>query len=905
MGSRNTEKEMLKKHGALETFSKMIENTMKSSKTKSQKLITMKKELQEYFMSFDEAFRSYKADLIVKGSATLDTFNGVNGVGENNFFHNDSWCTEVMGSMLSLTETIEEKIDELESTEVTENKEKVNVIEIESITVEVKSEQDELKQTVEKFEEEISAAEKYSSSKAAALDKVADKIKKRLEQLRIKSRTVSEDLKSEVNTFCSSYSNKVDACVLTICSKLSDDAGTDSLPTSSGKVPVSSQVHLEKSKPPKFRGEETDYPEFKRKWQNIVGNANLPEESEIDKLRDSLPSDAADQLYGVTTIEKAWEILDKRFGDPKIISMKLKGQLKSIQSEGKTDPARVINLAIKVRTISTKLAALNMSGALEHDSEFLSAVFCALPDKHKTRWLDYTKSDNHWSDMMNFLERAYNQATEELALLSTYKLDKKKGKSDEERPTSKTYAAQVKKQGDTANSIEVDDSNSSKEIARKRSEEFCGKCPLCKNSHTWTRKSGDKWPSDRFLSCQKFNDLAVAARAKQIENIKGCPRCLSWNHTRDKCKMPANKCGKEDSNNVKCRGDHSKLLCGSGNAYCFAVKGSLVSESVQLEDQMGNADFSFVDENVDTVFFLQDIPVEGCAERARVFWDEGSSRVLVRDEYAEIMGFPKKRIQYSIEVVGKEVEYMSGFIYLLSLKDIYNKSHRLWGYGISRIMKSSVPDLSDLITTFPQVPRSTFKALQEREVDILIGLNMSHLMPSGGSGVDQCGGIKVKRSLFGTGWVVGGALGISKSYEKSSYKFSTQAAVVRSAKVLVMPEPSLNPDFWECDQMGVRTIAKCERCKKCQESGKCSDTHIQHTLKEQAELDLIRANTNLVNGEIWCEYPFVKDPACLSNNRDSAIKVAEKVWASLERDNLLQDYNEQVKQVLDRKAAVQ
>ena len=79
----------------------------------------------------------------------------------------------------------------------------------------------------------------------------------------------------------------------------------------------------------------------------------------------------------------------------------------------------------------------------------------------------------------------------------------------------------------------------------------------------------------------------------------------------------------------------------------------------------------------------------------------------------------------------------------------------------------------------------------------------------------------------------------------------------------------------------------------------------QHTLKEQAELDLNRANTNLVNGEIWCDYPFVKDPACLSNNRDSAIKVAEKVWASLEKDNLLQDYNEQVKQVIDRKAAVQ
>jgi hypothetical protein len=45
-------------------------------------------------------------------------------------------------------------------------------------------------------------------------------------------------------------------------------------------------------------------------------------------------------------------------GDPKLISMK---------SEGKSDPARVIFLAIKVRTIVIKLEALNMSGALEHD----------------------------------------------------------------------------------------------------------------------------------------------------------------------------------------------------------------------------------------------------------------------------------------------------------------------------------------------------------------------------------------------------------------------------------------------------------------------------------------------------------------------------------------------------------
>ena len=73
-------------------------------------------------------------------------------------------------------------------------------------------------------------------------------------------------------------------------------------------------------------------------------------------------------------------------------------------------------------------------------------------------------------------------------------------------------------------------------------------------NHTWLRNDGKNWPSDRFLSCKKFNYMTVAARAKVIENIKGCPRCTAWSHARDKCKMPANNCGKEGSAGTKCKG---------------------------------------------------------------------------------------------------------------------------------------------------------------------------------------------------------------------------------------------------------------------------------------------------------------------------------------------------------------
>ena len=113
--------------------------------------------------------------------------------------------------------------------------------------------------------------------------------------------------------------------------------------------------------------------------------------------------------------------MTKRYGDKLLISKKFKNQLKSIQCTGKTDPERVIGLKIKVRNIVTRLETLGMSEALTHDSEFLAAVYTALPDRHRVRWLDYEKGTDHWASMLLFLDKAYDQANQEMALLSVYK----------------------------------------------------------------------------------------------------------------------------------------------------------------------------------------------------------------------------------------------------------------------------------------------------------------------------------------------------------------------------------------------------------------------------------------------------------------------------------------------------
>ena len=179
------------------------------------------------------------------------------------------------------------------------------------------------------------------------------------------------------------------------------------------------QVHLEKTKPPKFDGPELEFPGFKRKWLSQVSKAGLPAESELDKLRDAVPKQARDMLYGVNLLDDAWKILDHRYGNKDVISRKLKDQLKNIVCEGSNEPEKFMDLKIKVKNIVTRLETMGLQSELKYDREFLSAVYNALPQRYRVKWLDLVKTEDKWSDMLKFLEDTYDKALEEISLLST------------------------------------------------------------------------------------------------------------------------------------------------------------------------------------------------------------------------------------------------------------------------------------------------------------------------------------------------------------------------------------------------------------------------------------------------------------------------------------------------------
>lgn len=691
-------------------------------------------------------------------------------------------------------------------------------------------------------------------------------------------------------------------------------------------APRGESIHLKKVDPPKFSGEEVEFPEFHRKWLAVVGPANLPDEAEVDRLRDALPKDTREMLTGVTKVSKAWDILNKRFGDKDLIATKLKNELKGLTLKEKADHEKIIALSIKIRSLVTRLESLQASNALKYDGEFVSAVYFQLPDRQKSKWLDFDKSlhPDKWSAMLAFLDDAYEKAVQEKLLLASYTPS---APAVKKVATAGFLAATVEEGGEGAVGGGGDGSGTSKkEQAKQKLEQVrkkVGKCPVCKQEHTFKSKWRPiPWPSDRFIQCKKFNDMTSRQRAETLEKFGGCARCTAWGHKKADCYLNMVDCS-ELVNGSRCHKDHSRLVCNSGVAYCLAARSS------------GESSFADIDELQATLHYTQDIPVNK-GENARVLWDDGSNRVLVNNDFAKENNLKSRDATVTMKVVG-DVKKMEVKIYELDLGDMYGKQHHVWGYGIDNIIDPDEPvELSQVRSLFPHVPDQAFSSLPKKRIDLLIGLNYNSLHPNGGTGVDTVGNLKALRSRFGCGWVIGGC---HKDLKTSPLKFSSQAASARIARVSIVPEvsfteldfseqicseyqptvfppcsgfeetaniakvsvdPVLTPEFWETDGMGVLPPRKCSKCRQCAERGDCSESHYLLTLKEEAELKLITDNTTIRDGEVYVEYPFIKDPSCLPNNRGVAVKVADRLWTSLKKDGLLEPYHEEMRKYIER-----
>ena len=163
----------------------------------------------------------------------------------------------------------------------------------------------------------------------------------KLKHIEVDAAYSKDEINKQVSTFTAKQLNDLDLIQLSLAHKVKPRVLASPSSRSPQTQSSPDKVLLAKSKPPVFKGDIIEYPEFKRKWGALVKPANLPEESELVKLRDAVPKLAKDQLLGCRSMAEAWAILDKRFGNADLLAKKLKDKLKNITAEGASDPEKV------------------------------------------------------------------------------------------------------------------------------------------------------------------------------------------------------------------------------------------------------------------------------------------------------------------------------------------------------------------------------------------------------------------------------------------------------------------------------------------------------------------------------------------------------------------------------------
>ena len=108
--------------------------------------------------------------------------------------------------------------------------------------------------------------------------------------------------------------------------------------------------------------------------------------------------------------------------------------------------------------------------------------------------------------------------------------------------------------------------------------------------------------------------------------------------------------------------------------------------------------------------------------------------------------------------------------------------YKLWGYGIERI-SDSIPavDFNEARNLFPHVPNAAFDVLEEKPVDILIGLNFYGLHPEGGTGINKVGNLKALKSEFSHGWVIAGS---HPNIKTPKIKLNVEAVSIQNSMII-------------------------------------------------------------------------------------------------------------------------
>ena len=106
-------------------------------------------------------------------------------------------------------------------------------------------------------------------------------------------------------------------------------------------------------------------------------------------------------------------------------------------------------------------------------------------------------------------------------------------------------------------------------------------------------------------------------------------------------------------------------------------------------------------------------------------------------------------------------------------------------------------------------------------------------------------------------------------------------------------------EFQEAEMLGVAVPRRCFKCKSCAD---CVIDEDGRTIKEQLELDMLRAGLQYdeEKKQVKIKYPVVGDPNKFKDNYHQVVKMGESLWKSLSKKGMLEAYHDQIRDYIAR-----
>ena len=404
-----------------------------------------------------------------------------------------------------------------------------------------------------------------------------------------------------------------------------------------------------------------------------------------------------------------------------------------------------------------------------------------------------------------------------------------------------------------------------------------GACLVCKSPNPHLNKA--RRPTKCLSACKEFRNKDNTERRQLANKLKVCLLCLNPGHFLNNCNRKEYSC-----NNCKKR--HNILICTETKKESTPSM-SLAPSAPPLED----SDANMAQHSGAAYLAVSGIKIHDRTKQSGMtytcLWDSGSTHNFILDAVAKKMGYIGHKAVLNLSRVGMlptPVECTRYYINIIS-----NKGDRycVQAYGMPNIgFRNATPP--SVISKFSRMFKINPSMInnQSGEISLLMGMPNLNLHPTD---VKTLGTLRLLKSSFGKPYMIIGALKSPGMHASSNFI---------DARIR---------DYIVNDSLGLNLPPKCSVCLKAPPCKQCSFLNQPISWKEQEEGMLIRKSMvfDYEKKEVRVSYPYIKDPSHVfppdKSNYSIALKLAINLKRSLIRDGLLEEYNENWNDMLNRK----